>query len=132
MAGEYYNQLMQIKEAYENLEKKIWLEGKMIYKKTEAGIFVPTDISRFYNLCKYLNMQDFKSYLELGSGDGRITRAASIFTKATGIEIDKELHKRALSIGNVPQGRKIGEDIFFIHGNYMDYDFSDYDIIYWA
>jgi len=64
--------------------------------------------------------------LDLGSGDGKIVLIASLFTKsAAGIEFDEELVKKGIEIRD-----KLGLKCDLICADYMEHDFSQYDILF--
>lgn len=70
-----------------------------------------------------------KHVLDIGSGAGKFCIAAAHFapyTKFTGVEVRKKLVKAATDL----QKRLAIENASFIHGNFMDLHFADYDHFY--
>ncbi|MFO7710377.1 MAG: class I SAM-dependent methyltransferase [Candidatus Woesearchaeota archaeon] len=112
---------LKIKQEYENLLHKRLKEGRLPLKDTGIGYWAITSTDDIYALFRKINLHEYKSFIDLGSGDGRVAAIASIFTKATGIEYDKELHEIAASMPHSAQ---------LIQGDFMEHDLSAYDIIF--
>ena len=71
------------------------------------------------------DVQEEDVVIDLGSGDGKVVLIASLFTKATGIEYDKELVKKSAEIRD-----KLGLKCDFIRGDFLKHDLSKYDVIF--
>ena len=118
-------------EKYKDIEKEYWkfeqelLRKGIAFKETEKGIWGSVSCDEILEIFKKINLNKYKNFLDLGSGDGRVVLIASLFTKATGIEYDRELHEKAEEIK-----KKLGINAELINGDYMDYDLGKYDIIF--
>ncbi len=116
-----------IKEKYSDFyEKNFYAKGKGTVEDTEKGIWGPAATQDVYEFFTKIKLQNYKNFLDLGSGDGKVVLIASLFTDAAGIEIDKKLLK---------VGEKIKKDLNlknaeFIRGDYLKQDISKYDFIF--
>ncbi len=112
---EYYNSLMK--------------QGRLPVKDTGIGFWGPSVSSEVYEAFKKLGLSKCKSFVDLGSGDGKVTLLAALFCKsALGIEYDKELHEKAIDI----KGSLTVNNADFVKGNFMNHDLSRYDTIFCA
>jgi protein-L-isoaspartate O-methyltransferase len=116
---------IKIKEEYDNFYKSLLKHGKMPVRDTEVGIWGISAADNVFNFFKKIKLNKYKNFLDLGSGDGKVVLIASLFTKATGIEYDKELHDKAVEIRE-----KLNLSANLIQGDFLDYDWSKYDIIF--
>ncbi len=116
---------MEIIKAYDDFYKSLLRKGEVMVRDTEKGIWGVSVSENVYNLFKKINLSKYKNFLDLGSGDGKVVLIASLFTKATGIEYDKELVKESISIrDNLKLKCNLIQDDFYKH------DWSKYDIIF--
>jgi len=95
-------------------------------KETSLGYWGISTADDVFHLFKDLRLERHKSFIDLGSGDGKVTLIASLFTQATGIECDEELigHSRDMK-------KKLGlKKAEFIQGDFMAHDLSSYDFIF--
>ncbi len=104
------------------------------FKKLEKGIYLPTfDLINLYNTVKNLKFKDKTSIIDLGSGDGRIVFLFLLMGHyATGLEYNKHLCKLS---DHIIKPRLISEGFDvkkarFKQGDFLNEDFSEYDIIY--
>ena len=115
----------QIKEKYNDFYQTFYDKNKGTVFDTEKGIWGPSGTDDVYELFVKIKLQNFKNFLDLGSGDGKVVLIASLFTKATGIEFDKGLNDI---------GKKIAKELKLkaelIKGDYLKKDISKYDIIF--
>ena len=117
----------QIKTEYDNFYRKIMLNGRLPMWSTSKGFWNASISDEVYKAFKKMKLQKYKNFLDVGSGDGKITMIASMFCKkADGIEIDKFLHTKGLEvqkkfeIGNVTLHNK----------DFFDHDFSQYSTLF--
>lgn len=116
----------RIKKAYNDREKELIEKGFMLHRPTKKGIFSPSDMDEVFDFFRKIRLQDCRSFLDIGSGDGRVVLIASLFTDAEGVEDDMALLRAAERMRDSLQ-IKAG----FIHGDYMEKDISGYDVLYW-
>lgn len=119
----------RIKKSYEAREKELREKGISIDRLTKKGLFSPSDMDEIFDFFKEIKLQRYRTFLDLGSGDGRIVLIASLFTKAAGIEHDLAL---ARASERMRDSLKIKpESAQFINADYMKQNLSEYDIIFW-
>lgn len=104
-------------------------EGKSFFR-TSHGLWGSSGMLDVYELFLRYNL-DSKVFADYGSGDGRIVLIASLFTKAVGIEGDKEVHEVALQAQeelskDIPQLKEAQ----FILGNYYKQEHNTFDILF--
>ena len=124
-------EFLQIKQKYGDFYDSLLRQGQLVYRNTDVGIWGAAVTDEVFNLFKKIKLHNFKNFLDLGSGDGKVVMIASLFgLKATGIEYDKWLVENTLKIRNslmhLPHVRKTK----FLQKNYYDHDFSNYDIVF--
>jgi protein-L-isoaspartate O-methyltransferase len=93
---------------------------------TSKGFWGAAITEHIYEFFKKIKLQNYKNFLDLGSGDGKVVLIASLFgVKSTGIEIDDDLVKTSESIK-----KELRLKAEFIKGDFFKQDFSKYDIIF--
>ena len=93
---------------------------------TEKGFWGASITEHIYEFFKKIKLQNYKNFLDLGSGDGKIVLIASLFgLKAAGIEFDKDLIKTSKKIRD-----KLKLRANFIQGDFLKHDISKYDFIF--
>ena len=117
----------QIKEHYDAFYTKCMKQGKLPMWSTSKGFWSPAALRDVFSLFEQLQLDRYKNFLDMGSGDGSVVATASLFTNATGVEIDKEL---------IDQGYTIAKKLLlskanYFHGDFFNLPFSQYDIIFW-
>lgn len=115
----------QIKEAYEESDLEFRKKYGFKVRETSKGIWGPSDLEAVFNMFRQLRMRN-KSFLDIGCGDGRVVLTASLFTKAAGIEIDRELLTKAREI----QQRLNATGASFLDGDFFSHGFSTYDVLF--
>jgi len=116
----------RIKQKYNKFYQSFYEKGSPIVQDTEKGIWGPAATQDVYEFFVKIKLQNYKNFLDLGSGDGKVVLIASLFTNATGIEIDKEL----LKAGEKTKKELKLDNAEFIHGDYLKQDISKYDFIF--
>lgn len=117
----------KIKQRYDEFHKELLKQGKFSFKSTEKGYWGISVLDDVFELFKRIKLDNYKSFLDLGSGDGRVVLTASLFTKATGIEFDKELHNWSLQL---MKELKLTQNAAFLNTDFLQHDLSKYDIIF--
>jgi len=111
--------------AYTKFEAKLKAQGKQLVWETEKGIYGAAPCKRLFTFFKKIGLENFKRFIDLGSGDGRAVMIASLFTEASGIEADEEL----LAVGQRIR-HELGLQCHFIQGDFLEQDLSEYDILF--
>jgi len=115
-----------LKTAYDNYYKSLFKIGKLPLRSTKLGFWGPAVHEELWDLfIGYLNLYSARSFIDLGSGDGKVVLLASLFTDAHGIEGDEQLHSVAQKMA---QHFKLPAT--FSCGDYMYHDLSKYDVIF--
>lgn len=97
---------------------------------TEKGGFLPSPLDGTKSVFSSFLKPGMK-FLDLGSGDGRIVFFASLFgTEAVGIEYDPTLYQISMNAREDLSSIIDVEKTCFIKGDFLQYDFSSYDIFY--
>lgn len=119
----------QIKNEYGSFYRSILKNGRLPMWSTGKGFWNASIADEVYQTFKTIKLHQFKNFLDIGSGDGKVVLIASLFCKnADGIEIDKFLHNKAVEIKNK---FKIN-NIAFHNGDFFLHDFSKYDALFLA
>lgn len=114
-----------IKQEYDKFYNSLLRKGQLPMGDTEVGFWgasIGEDVFEFFRKIK---LQNFKSFIDLGSGDGKVALIASLFTKSTGIEFDDDLHTKAVEIRD-----KLNLNSELIKGDFLKHDFSKYDVFF--
>jgi predicted O-methyltransferase YrrM len=114
----------KIKDTYKKRRSRLILSGKSQHP-TSHGYWAASNPDHVFELFRKLKLDTYSHFLDLGSGDGIVTAIASIFTTATGIEIDAGLHKAAVDIRN-----RLDLTHELKSMDYLEEDLSKYDIIF--
>jgi len=115
----------EIKQAYADFEQKLKDSGKGMVYRTDKGIYGTTNLDAIFKFFKEIGLQNYRHFLDLGCGDGRVVLVASLFTKAEGIEFDAEL----VSVGRGIRDR-LGLKCELRTGDYLHIDLAGYDILF--
>jgi len=116
---------------FDAIEKEYWkfeqelLKKGIAFKETEKGIWGSVSCDDVFEFFKKINLNKYKNFLDLGSGDGRVVLIASLFTNASGIEIDKELYETSLKIK-----KKLKLKANFFNKDYLKHNLKTYDFIF--
>ncbi|MFH2012690.1 MAG: class I SAM-dependent methyltransferase [Pseudomonadota bacterium] len=99
----------------------------------EKGVFVPSKIKDPNILIAFNKvLRPGVSFLDLGSGDGRVVFLASLFgAVSTGIEFDEDIFKSSIKARDKLSNRLDMSKTELIRGDFFDTDFSGYDVIYY-
>ena len=117
----------EIKEEYDRFYKSLLKNGKLPMRSTSLGFWNAAISQEVYNAFKKLNLQKYNSFIDLGSGDGKITLIASLFCKqAEGIEIDEELFEKSLGMKGILNIK----NAFFHNKDFFAHSIKDYDVVF--
>jgi len=115
-----------LKEKYDEFYSTFYAKGKGTVRDTAKGIWGPAGTQDVYELFVKIKLDEDDSFLDLGSGDGKVVLIASLFCKkVVGIEYDKKLVKVGEKIK-----KELGLNAEFICGDFFEHDWSEYDVIF--
>jgi len=118
-----------IKKEYDGFYRELLKKGKLPMFGTEKGFWNAAIADEVYEAFKKIKLSQFRNFLDIGSGDGKVVLIASLFCKnAEGIEIDKFLHGKAVEMKNK---FKISNATFH-NKDFFQHDFSRYDVLFLA
>ena len=117
----------KIKKEYDNFYMELLKNGKLPMWSTEKGFWNASIADEIYAAFKKIKLNKSKTFLDIGSGDGKVVLIASLFCKhADGIEIDSFLHNKALKMQ-----KKFGiKNILFQNKDFFEHHFSKYDMLF--
>ena len=118
---------INIKNEYDKFYKSLLRSGKLPMWTTSKGFWNSSIPDEVYEIFRRINLNKFRSFLDIGSGDGKVVMIAAMFCeKAEGIEIDAFLHSKASEIKE-----KFGiENAAFHNKDFFQHDFSAYDVLF--
>ena len=123
MSREKFN---SIKAAYGEFTRELLKKGQLPLRSTEKGFWNPAADEEVYEAFRRLGLGKYKSFLDIGSGDGRVVLIASLFTpKAEGVESDGGLHQVALHMQ-----KKLGINAVFRSKDVFAHDLSAYEVLF--
>src|SRR3989338_3319165 len=117
----------ELKGEYDNFYRELMKKGKLPMRSTELGFLNAAISHEAYESFKRLGLEKYKSFIDLGSGDGKITLIASLFCReAHGVEIDPELFEKSVEMAsklNIQNASFHNKDLY-------DHDISRHDIVF--
>jgi|TARA_B100002003_G_scaffold249118_1_gene284552 hypothetical protein len=121
------NKFSKIQKEYDNFYKDLLRHGKLPLRDTGKGFWGNAISEEVFEAFKKLKLNKSKTFIDLGSGDGKVVLIASLFCKrAVGIEIDNELHKKALEI----QNRLSIPNALFYNNDFFEHSILDFDFVF--
>ena len=120
----------KIKEKYDDFHRFLLANGRLPARDTKIGYWGVTPLSELYELFKRINLGQYKNFIDIGSGDGRVVLLASLFgIEAHGIEFDPWLANTSLFIR-----RRLDLPHFtntkLLQDNFMEHNLSRYSLIF--
>ncbi len=117
----------QIKKEYDSFYRELLSKGKLPLKSTGKGFFGGVIADEIYEAFKKINLHKHKTFVDLGSGDGKVVLTAALFCKrAVGIEIDNELYLKSLEMQrklNIPNA-------IFFNNDFYEHSIAGFDIVF--
>jgi hypothetical protein len=117
----------QIKKEYDDFYKSLLRKGRLPLWSTGKGFWGGVIADEVYEAFKKIGLHRHKSFVDLGSGDGKVVLTAALFCKrAIGIEIDNELYKKSLEMQrklNIPNA-------IFYNSDFNEHNISEYDFVF--
>jgi len=95
------------------------------YHYTEDGVFAPTDIMFAQAVFERIGLDSVQSFVDLGSGDGRIVFLASHFTRSSGVEKNE-----ALLDESIESSKLLNIECDLVCDDYLNVDLSRFDVIF--
>ncbi len=115
----------RIKEYYDRIDMELIQRKGLSVWGTAYGLYGASDLRVVYELFKTIRLDRAGSFVDLGSGDGRIVLLASLFTASTGIEGDPFLHGLAGTAREM-----LGTSCTLTNADYTREDLSGYDVLF--
>jgi len=116
-----------IKKEYDNFHKDLLRKGNLPLGSTGKGFWGGVIADEVYQAFKKINLHRYKSFVDLGSGDGKVVLIASLFCKrAVGIEADNELFQKSVDMQvklNIPNA-------IFLNYDFYDHNISNFDVAF--
>ncbi len=124
-----YSLFNQIKKEYDDFYRSLLRSGRLPMRSTSKGFWNASIAEEVLEAFRQIDLPQFKSFLDIGSGDGKVVLIASLFFRnAEGVEIDGILHNKAVEIKE-----KLGIiNAAFHNRDIFEHDFSKYDILFLA
>ncbi|MCK4859988.1 MAG: hypothetical protein KAS87_05470, partial [Candidatus Omnitrophica bacterium] len=117
----------EIKKEYNDFYRDLLGKGKLPLWSTGKGFWGGVIADEVYEAFKKINLHKRKSFIDLGSGDGKVVLTAALFCKrAVGIEIDNELYRKSLEMQrklNIPNA-------IFYNNDFYEQSISEYDLVF--
>jgi protein-L-isoaspartate O-methyltransferase len=118
-------EFINIKKEYDEFITSLLRSGRLPVKATAKGFWGTSVCDDILELFQKIGLRNYRNFIDLGSGDGRVALIASLFTNSTGIEVDQELHNKAVEIK-----KKLNLPATLINADYTSHHIGKYDIIY--
>ena len=115
----------EIEKSFDEYDVGLMKDFRFIVRDTEKGIWGPANLENCFKLFKKIKLAKARNFIDLGSGDGRVVLVASLFTKAVGIEFNKELTEIGIEMRD-----KLKLEADLICGDFLEHDLSRYDVLF--
>ncbi|MBN1156339.1 hypothetical protein JXA85_01890 [Candidatus Woesearchaeota archaeon] len=122
----------QIKKEYDGFYRFLLKKGKFPYRDTKIGVWGPSVTDEVFEIFKKIRLNRFKSFIDLGSGDGKVTLIASLFTKAEGVEFDPWLFNVSKNIQSKLSHIPGIKDAVFHNKDFMKHHLDNYSVVFIA
>jgi 16S rRNA G1207 methylase RsmC len=117
--------MKSIQEYFKQEDSNSLEEHNLPYVYTNKGVWAGANLEALEEFFKLIKLESFKSFIDLGCGDGRVTIMAGNFTNALGIESDMNLigkaHKAIKEFNSKAEVKM---------GDFFDLDLSKFDMIF--
>lgn len=118
--------LVEIKKEYDSFYKELLRNGRLPFGSTGSGFWGSVIADEVYPAFNRIGLGK-KTFIDLGSGDGKAVLIASLFCKrAVGIEADNELFQKSLEMQiklNVPNA-------IFFNNDFYEHSVSGFDFVF--
>ena len=116
---------MSIEKEYNEYYKSLHSNGLKTLRDTKIGIWGHFSCDIYYQLFKKIDLQNYKTFIDLGSGDGKVALIASLFTKSSGIEYDEELFNTSTKIRD-----KLNLNCTLIKQDFLKTNLTKHDLVF--
>ena len=117
----------QIKKEYDYFYRSLLKSGKLPLWSTGKGFWGGVIADEIYEAFKRINLHQHKSFIDLGSGDGKAVLTAALFCeRAVGIEMDDNLFRKSLEMQ-----RKLSiPNALFYNNDFYSHSISGFDVVF--
>lgn len=119
-----------IKTAYDGFYKILLKNGQLPMKDTGIGTWGVSVSEEIFELFKRTGLKNNLNFIDLGSGDGKVSMIASLFTNSTGIEYDSWLHSIAGGMKKRLSHIPTTSNVRFVQGDYHQHKLNNYDVLF--
>ena len=117
----------KIKATYQEFYQELKLsENTLSYRSTKSGMWATSVAEELYRAFCHFDLDHYNHVADLGSGDGIVVVIASLFTQATGYEIDEWLYQQSIKLShslNLPR-------VTFLRKDFLQANLSGHDLLY--
>lgn len=117
----------EIKKEYDSFYKDLLKKGKFPLGGTGKGFWGGVIADEVYEAFKRINLHKHKTFIDLGSGDGKAVLIAALFCKrAVGIEMDNDLFRKSMEMRkrlNIPNS-------IFYNSDFYGHSISGFDVVF--
>ncbi len=117
----------EIKKEYDDFYRGLLKSGKLPLWSTGKGFWGGVIADEVYEAFKKIRLHKNATFIDLGSGDGKVVLTAALFCKrAVGVEIDNELYRKSLQMQrklNIPNA-------IFYNNDFYDHSISEFDYVF--
>jgi hypothetical protein len=118
---------LEIQTAYQTFYQRLkQVKERLPYRSTKSGMWATSSAKEVYRGFCHFELDQYSHMADLGSGDGIVVAIASLFTRATGYEIDQWLHEQSIELSNSLNLSKAT----FIQADFLRANLSAYDLLY--
>jgi len=116
-----------INQHYDEFYKDLLRKGKLPLRSTEKGFWGHVPARDLFEAFTQLKLQQHRTFLDLGSGDGKAVLIASLFCeRAVGIEIDKELFDTSMQM----QQKLQMHNALFYRNDFYQNSVTGFDVVF--
>jgi len=117
----------KVKTAYQDFYQRLkLLEDRPPYRSTKLGMWATSAAEEVYRGFCHFQLDQYSHMADLGSGDGIVVAIASLFTEATGYEIDEWLYQKSIEFCHSLNLSKAA----FLRTDFLRADLRGHDLLY--
>jgi hypothetical protein len=115
------------KTAYQDFYKRLKVfEDRPPYRSTKSGMWATSTAEEVYRGFCHFQLDQYSHMADLGSGDGIVVVIASLFTQATGYEIDEWLYQKSIEFWHSLNLSKA----IFLREDFLQANLRGHDLLY--